>query len=62
MKLSKQIKNTLLSVDTIIGNALGIAEHTSNTGVTISQNDAKRILDWVNENLADLRDIEKLSR
>ena len=62
MKLSKQIKNSLLSIDTIIGNALGIAEHTGNTGVTISQGDAKRILEWANEHIENLRDIEKLSR
>jgi len=62
MKLSKQIKNTLLGIDTIIGNALGIAEHTDNSGVTISQKDAKRILDWASEHIENLRDIEKLSR
>ena len=62
MKISKQIKNSLLSIDTIISNALGIAEHTDNTGVTISQKDARRILEWANEHIENLSDIEKLNR
>ena len=62
MKLSKQIKNTLLGIDTIIDNAFRISVQIDSPTVTISQKDAKRILEWANEHIENLRDIEKLSR
>jgi len=62
MKLSKQIKNTLLGIDTILYNAFRISVQTDSPTVTISKNDAKRILEWANEHIENLRDIEKLSR
>ena len=62
MKLSNQIKNTLLGIDTIIGNAQRVSEQIESPTVTISQKDAQRILNWANEHIENLRDIEKLNR
>jgi hypothetical protein len=62
MKTSKQIKNALLSIDTILYNAFRISVQTDSPTVTMSKNDAKRILEMVSENLDNLRDIERLSR
>ena len=62
MKLSKQIKNTLLSIDTIIDNAVRVSVQIDDPTVTISMNDAKKILEWSKEQYENLSDIEKLNK
>ncbi len=62
MKLSRQIKNSLLSMETILDNALRIAQNQNVAQVTISRNDASRILESIDEHLGNLRDIENLTK
>ena len=62
MKLSKQIKNSLLSMETILDNALRIAQNQNVAQVTISRNDASRILESIDEHIDNLRDIENLTK
>jgi len=61
MKLSKQIKNSLLSMETILDNALRVAQNQNAKHVTISRNDASRILESIDEHIDNLRDIERLT-
>ena len=62
MKLSKQIKNSLLSIETILDNALRIAQNQNVAQVTISRNDASRMLESIDEHIDNLRDIENLTK
>ncbi len=49
MKLSKRIKNPILSIETILENELMVADGKQIRQVTISSNKVAEMLDWIAE-------------
>ena len=47
MKLSKRIKNPLLSIETILENGLKVANNNQREQVILSKQDTTRILEWI---------------
>ena len=49
MKLSKRIKNPLLSIETILENGMFVANNNQSEQVMLSRQDTTRILEWIVE-------------
>ena len=47
MKLSKRIKNPLLSIETILENGMFVADNQQSEQVVLSRQDACRMLQWI---------------
>lgn len=63
MKLSKKIRNPLLSIETILENSMSVANNNQSEQVVLSRQDACRMLQWIehlkNNELEEMALIEK---